>query len=114
PRFHINVHHRRSERRDSRLAAHGLPAAGHLLHRGALPLRALRGLDLRALLWDLLLVAQDHRPFAERADRGLAFLADVHRLQPDLRADAFHRPKRHAPPHLYLSAEYGLGLLAPD
>ena len=45
-----DVRHRRAVRRDARDRAGRLPADGHVLHRGALPLRALRRRDLRAVL----------------------------------------------------------------
>ena len=45
---------------------------------------------------DLLLVAEDHREAARRAPRQAALLADAHRLQPDVRADAHPRSAGHA------------------
>ena len=56
-----DVRHRRALRRDARDRAGGLPADRHVLHRGALPLRALRRRDLRAVLGGVLLVAEGVR-----------------------------------------------------
>src|SRR5439155_435312 len=58
--FHRHVHHWRPERRDARLAA-GRPAAEqHLLHRGPLPLRAVRRGHPGPVRRHLLLVPQEH------------------------------------------------------
>ncbi len=73
-----------------------------LLHRGALPLRALRRQHLRADGRRLLLVPQDDRPDAERDARQGALLADVPRLQPDVLPDAHPRPERDAAPGVHL------------
>ena len=67
-------------------------ALGHVLHRRAHPLRALRRLGLHDLRRHLLLVPEDDRPDVRRAARQAALLADVHRLQPDVLPDALHRP----------------------
>ena len=108
------VHHRRHLGRHARVAA-GRPAADrHLLHRRALPLRALRRLDDGALRRHLLLLPEDHRPPAEREARQLALLADVHRREPDVLPDALVRAARHAAPHLHVRRRPGLGDLQPD
>ena len=46
---------------------------------------------------------------AQHADRALEFLADVHRLQPDLLPDAHRRAAGDAAPRLHLSGGAGLG-----
>ena len=56
-----DVRDRRALRRHARDRAGRLPADGHVLHRGALPLRDLRRRGLRDLLGRLLLVAQGVR-----------------------------------------------------
>ena len=90
------------------------PADRHLLHRRPLPLRALRRRRPRLLRRLLLLVAEGLRPHAQRDARQVELLADAHRLQPHVRADAHPRPAGHAPPHLHLRATgYGLRLLEP-
>ena len=100
-------------RRHARLAA-GRPAADrHLLRGGALPLRAVRRLDLRPLLGHLLLVAEDDRAAARRAARQAALLADADRLQPDVLPPALPRADRHAAAHLHLRARPRLELLEP-
>ena len=68
------------------------PADRHLLHRRPLPLRALRWRRPRLLRRLLLLVAEGLRQHAQRDARQVELLADAHRLQPDLRADAHPRP----------------------
>ena len=68
-RLHRDVHHRRPYRCDALDRAVGLPAAGHVLHRRALPPGAVRRRDLRALRRRLLLVPQVHRPHDERKTR---------------------------------------------
>ncbi len=70
----------------------------HLLRGGALPLRAEPGrgvLDLRRVL---LLDRQDVGPAVSGVLGPGAFLADVHRREPDLLPDALPRPGRHAAP----------------
>ena len=101
-RLHRDVHHGRALRRHARLAA-GRPAADrHLLRGGPLPLRAVRREHLRAHRRRLLLVAEDVRPDARREAGQAPFLADAHRLQPDVLPDALRRAARHAPPGLHL------------
>ena len=68
-----DVRDRRSLRRDARHRAVELPADGHLLHRRALPLRDLRRRRVRAVRWDVLLVAQGVRAVAERGLREAPF-----------------------------------------
>ena len=65
-RVRRDVHDRRAERRHALDGAVRLPAAGHVLRRRALPLRAVRRLDLRAVRGHLLLVAEVHGQAAER------------------------------------------------
>ena len=61
-----DVRDRRALRRHARDRALGLPADRHVLHRGALPLRAVRRRDLRAVRRHVLLVAEGVRPHAQR------------------------------------------------
>ena len=66
----------------------------HLLHRRPHPLRAVRRLAVHDLRRRLLLVPEDDGPDVRRDARQAALLADVRRLQPDLRADAPDRRRR--------------------
>ena len=75
-----HVHDRRPVRHDARHRP-GRPAAHrHLLHRGPFPLRALRRLGDGDPGRNLLLVAEDVRPAAERAPRQVALRAHHDRL----------------------------------
>ena len=49
-----------------------------------------------------------HRADAEREARQVELLADLHRVQPDVRPDALPRRGRHAAPHLHLRPAAGL------
>ena len=69
---------------------------GHVLRRRALPLRAVRRLDLRDHRRPLLLVAEDLRAHALREAREVDVRARVRRLQRDLLPAAPARPARHA------------------
>ena len=71
---------------------------GHVLHRRAHPLRALRRLGLHDLRRDLLLVPEDDRPDVRRAARQAPLLAHVHRLQRHLLPDALGRAAGDAAP----------------
>ena len=70
------------------------PRERHLLHRRPHPLRALRRLAVHDLRRRLLLVPEDDGPDVRRAARQAALLADVRRLQRDVRADAPDRRSR--------------------
>ena len=74
------------------------PRQRHVLHRRPHPLRALRRLAVHDLRRRLLLVPEDDGPDVRRAARQAALLADVHLLQPDVRADAPDRRPGHAAP----------------
>ena len=78
-------------------------AARHLLCRGAFPLCAVARRRLRDLRRLVLLVPEDHRLHVQRDDRQGAFLAAVHRREPDLLPAAFPRSRRHAAPLYRLS-----------
>ena len=69
---------------------------GHLLRRGALPLRAEPRRDLLDLRGLLLLVPEDERPHVQRAARQASLLPDVHRREHRVLPDALPRPRRHA------------------
>ena len=71
-------------------------AAQHLLRRRPLPLRAVAGRGVRHLRRVLLLDRQDDRPPVSGVLGQGAFLADLHRGQPDLLPAALPRPVRHA------------------
>ena len=72
-----DVRDRRALRCDARDRALGLPADRHLLHRGALPLRAVRRRCVRAVRRDVLLVAEGIRPHAQRTLGQGPFLGDA-------------------------------------
>ena len=108
-----HVHHRRPVGRDPRRRPGRHPADRHLLHRRPLPLRALRRGDDGPLLGHLLLVAEDLRPLPQREAGQVSLLADAHRLQPDLRADAHPGPAGHEPPDLHLRGGPRLRRLEP-
>jgi cytochrome c oxidase subunit 1 len=72
--------------------------ARHLLRGGALPLRAVAGRRVHALLRLVLLVREDVRHQVQRLHRRPALLADVHRLEPDLLPAALPWPAGHAAP----------------
>ena len=67
-----------------------------LLHRRPHPLRAVRRLAVHDLRRRLLLVPEDDRPDVRRPAGQAPLLADLHLLQPDLRADAPDRHPGHA------------------
>jgi hypothetical protein len=92
-----HVHHRRPVGCDPRVRPGRHAADRHLLHRGALPLRALRRRPARPVRWHLLLVAEDVRLHAERALGKIHFWISFDRLQPDVRPDAHPRPGRACP-----------------
>ncbi len=71
------------------------------------------GTLVRRLRRHPLLVSQGDRPDALRAAGTLAVLAAVHRLHPDVRADAHLRHAGHAAADLHLRRGPGLGLLEP-
>jgi cytochrome c oxidase subunit 1 len=117
-----DVHARRHLGRDARDGAADDPRLGHLLHRRPHPLRAVRRLAVHDLRGRLLLVPEDDGPDVRRDARQDPLLADVRRLQPDLRADARDRRPGHAAArrrlpgavrgwNLFISiASFGLGL----
>ena len=74
----------------------------HVLRGRAHPLRPLWRLALHDLRGHLLLVPEDDGPTVQRETREAAFLAHVHRLQPDVLPDAPDRDARHAAPRLGL------------
>src|ERR1700693_164956 len=110
-RLHRHVHPGRPLGRHALLPDGGPAADRLLLRRRPLPLRALRGLDLRALLGRLLLVAEDLRQAARRAAGQGALLADADRLQRHLFPDALPGTHRHAPADLHVRARPRLELL---
>ena len=69
---------------------------GHVLHRGAHPLRLVRRLGVHDLRRRLLLVPEDDRPYVSRNAREVALLAHVRELQRDVLPDALHRAARDA------------------
>ncbi len=85
------VHDRRAVGRHPRRGAVGHPADRHLLHRRPLPLRAVRRRRARLLRRVLLLVAEGVRQVPVREARPVELLADDHRHELDVRADAHHR-----------------------
>ena len=82
---------------------------GHVLRRRALPLRALRRLDLRDPRRPLLLVAEDLRPHARRAAREMDVLARLRRLQRDVLPAAPARPAGHGAARSTPTATTGSG-----
>jgi cbb3-type cytochrome oxidase subunit 1 len=78
--------------------AGGHPAAGYLLRRGALPLRAGGGIALRALRRCLLLDTEVDRAHVRRDGRQVAFLAVDDLLQRHVLPDALHGSRRPAAP----------------
>ena len=83
----------------------GHPHLGHLLRRRAHPLRAVRRQHLHGLRRRLLLVPEDDRANVRRDARQDPLLADVHRLQRDVRPDALGRPRGDAAPRRRLRGE---------
>ena len=84
--------------------AGGHPAAGHLLRRRALPLRAGGRLAVRVLRRRLLLAAEVDRHHVRRDAGQVAFLAVDGVLQHHLLPDALPRSRRHAAAHPRLRA----------
>ena len=84
------------------------PADRHLLHRGPLPLRAVRRRGLRLFggiyYWWPKVFART----LGRASRQGALLDHARRLQPDVRADAHPRAAGHDPARLHVPASLGL------
>ena len=108
------VHDRRPVRRHPRRGAVGHAADRHLLHRRPLPLRAVRRRRARPLRRLLLLVAEGLRQDAQREARQVELLADDHRHEPDVRADAHPRPAGPAAAHVRLDrGPRRRGLLQP-
>ena len=95
-RLHHDVHARRDLRDHPRRRPRGDPRVRHVLRRRAHPLRAVRRLGVHDLRRHLPLVPEDDRPDVRRAAREAPLLDVVHLLQPDLRADALRRRRRHA------------------
>ena len=89
---HRRVRHRRAVGCHPRRVTVGHAADRHLLHRRPHPLRAVRRHRARVLRRLLLLVAEDLRQVPQRAHRQVELLADAHRHELDVRADAHHRP----------------------
>ncbi len=77
--------------------------ARDLLRRCPLPLHHVARRHLRHLRGLVLLVSEDHRLHVFRDARQAAFLAGLHRRQPDLLPAAFPRARRHAAAHRRLS-----------
>ena len=74
------------------IRAHRHRSVGHLLHRRAHPLRAVRRVRLHDLRGRLLLVPEDDRPHVRRAAREVALLAYLRQLQRYVLPDALRRP----------------------
>ena len=90
------------------LPGHGAdrrPRVGHVLHRRAHPLRALRRLGVHDHGGHLLLVPEDDGPHVLGDARQVALLADVHRLQRHVLPDALDRSPGPAAAHCRLRAE---------
>ena len=94
------VHDRRPVGRHPRRGAVRHAADRHLLHRRPLPLRAVRRRRARHLRRPLLLVAEGLRQAAQREVGQGQLLDDGRRAQPDVRADAHHRPPGPAAAHV--------------
>ena len=103
------LHPRRHHRRDARDLPHRPPGHRHLLRRRALPLRPGRRLGVGRDGRGLLLVSEDHRAHALRADRQALVLAAVRRLPGHLPHPALARALRDAQAHLHLQRRQGLG-----
>ena len=86
----VRVHDRRPVGSHPRRGAVRHAADRHVLHRRPLPLRALRRCRARVLRRLLLLVAEGVRQVPQREARQVELLADDHRHEPDVRADAHH------------------------
>ena len=78
-------------------------AAGHLLRRRALPLRAVAGRRVRHLRRLVLLVPEDVGLHVLGSDRQGALLVHLHRREPGVLPAALPRPLRHAAPLCRLS-----------
>ena len=83
-RLRLPVHRRRRHRRGAGQCRRRCRAAGHLLRRGAFPLRAVAGRGVRDLRGLLFLVPEDHRLHVQRDAGQAAFLDHLHRRQPRL------------------------------
>ena len=88
-RVHLPVHGRRRHRRGACQSGYRPAAARHLLRRGALPLCAVDGRDVRHVRGLVLLVPEDDRLQLLRDDRQGAFLDDLYRREPAVLPAAF-------------------------
>ena len=104
-----DVHHRRALGRRLRGGADRLAGDRQLFRRRPSALRTVRRHRVRAVRRRLLLVSENQRPDARRALGQGAFLADAHRLQPDLHDPARARDARDAAAGVYLSRAARLG-----
>ena len=95
----VPVHDRRLLGPDARDRAGGLPVSRHLLRRGALPLRAGAGRDLRHHGRRLLLAAEVDRPHVRHEARQVALLAVGDLRERAVLPAALPGSRRHAAPH---------------
>src|SRR5439155_12898069 len=104
-RLSLPLHARRLHRPGAFSGADRHPAPGHLLRRGALPLRDGGGRDVLGLRRHLFLAAEVDRQDVQRDARPVALLADADLLQHDLLRAALPRHGRHAAAHPGLPAD---------
>src|SRR4029077_19852408 len=101
--LHLPVHPRRRHRRGAGQCRRRPRAAGHLLCRRPLPLRAVARRRVRHLRRLVLLVPEDDRLHVFRVRRQAALLADLHRRQHRVLPAALPGARRDAAPHRRLS-----------
>ena len=101
--LHLPVHHRRGDRRRALQCRGRSRLPRHLLRRGAFPLHDVARGDLRHLRGLVLLVPENDRLHVFGVRRPPAFLARLHRREPDLLPAALPGHGRHAAAHRRLS-----------